>query len=86
MKYSVPFIYDTITNNFIDSETLLSEFNNSPERKSDERTRIMKAIKASKPLYLCGACQQPVIFVEDVMKESINVVILFAIFILSIFL
>lgn len=71
MKYSVPFIYDTITNNFIDSETLLSEFNNSPERKSDERTRIMKAIKASKPLYLCGVCQQPV-YLCGGRNEGIN--------------
>lgn len=44
----------------IEAEDLLVEFNKSPERKSDERVRVLDGIKKNKPIYICNVCKQPV--------------------------
>ncbi len=60
MQHRIPLILNKENDQQIDSGELLSEFNVSPERKSDERTRVMRGIKDNEPIYLCGLCNQPV--------------------------
>jgi competence CoiA-like predicted nuclease len=60
MQHRIPFIFDNTTGKQYDTEELLSEFNTSPESKSDARTKVHNAIIKKKPIYVCAACKQAV--------------------------
>ena len=58
--YSVEYVIETKTGKQLDSDSILSWVNLSPERKSDMRTEVYQGIKDNAPLFLCGFCKQPV--------------------------